>query len=367
MKDGLGEDAIVRIAESLSRIIPDFPKQAFFDEALDGLRMLELKGRVQHIISALNHYLPNDFKKTADILIQLKDNWIPGKPGDSLADFAAWPITDYVGEYGLNHPETALDVLEKLTPLFSAEFAIRPFFIKHRELTLQTVHAWSTDPDEHVRRLASEGSRPRLPWGKRLPEFIGDPSPVLSLLEKLKDDPSEYVRRSVANNLNDISKDHPDQLIALCNRWNKNASTERKWIIRHATRSLVKAGHPQVFGLLGYTVDPKIDFQTMEVFPKEIRLGELIEFSFKLQSTNPKPQSIVIDYAIHHVKANGKTAPKVYKFRSLNIAPGDTVVCTKRHTIKPITTRKYYPGEHAVEILINGKTFGRTGFTLRTS
>jgi 3-methyladenine DNA glycosylase AlkC len=364
MKDGLGAAAVERIAESFVRIMPGFSKQKFINDALSELQALELKGRVRHIINVLNTYLPDDFAKTAETLIRLKPNWIPGDPDDNLSGFAAWPIIDYVGEHGLDHPKKALEVLKELTSMFSAEFAIRPFIIEHFELTFQTLDKWCTDPDEHVRRLVSEGSRPRLPWGQQLPQFIEDPAPVFHLLEKLKDDPSEYVRRSVANNLNDISKDHPEAVIACCKRWKMNASPERQWIIRHATRTLVKAGHPEVFGLLGYTENPKLAFKRLNVSPKAIQLGEFIEFSFQLQSTSSKTQTIVIDYAIHHMKANGQTSPKVFKFRTLKIAPGETIELIKRHAIKPITTRKYYSGEHAVEILINGKTFGRVGFTL---
>ncbi|MEA2069325.1 MAG: hypothetical protein U9P12_09000, partial [Verrucomicrobiota bacterium] len=229
----------------------------------------------------------------------------------------------------------------------------------------QTLEKWCIDPDAHVRRLVSEGSRPRLPWGRQLPQFIADPSPVFQLLEKLKDDPSEYVRRSVANNLNDISKDHPDTVIACCRQWEKNAGTERQWIIRHATRTLVKAGHPDVFGLLGFTESPRIDFQSLDVSPKEIPLGGTIEFKAVLRSESKNMQRVVVDYAIHHMKANGKTSPKVFKFQSLEIAPGETIALSRHHAIKPIATRKYHPGKHAIEILINGKTFARTGFTLR--
>jgi len=364
MKDGLGKAAVERIAESLARTIPGFPKKAFAADAEAGLEALELKERVRHIIGVLHKYLPEDFNEVADILIQLKANWIPGEPGDSLGGFAAWPIIDYVGEHGLGHPEKALDVLKELTGLFSAEFAIRPFISQHFELTFQRLEQWCSDPDEHVRRLVSEGTRPRLPWGTRLPQFINDPSPVFRLLEKLKDDSSEYVRRSVANNLNDISKDHPDAVIALCRRWKKPASPEREWIIRHATRSLVKAGHPDVFGLLGYTENPRMQIQSLDVVPKQIRLGESLEFTVVLKSKAAEPQKVVVDYAVHHMKANGQTSPKVFKLRSVEIAPGKTVELTKRHAIKPVTTRKYHPGKHAIEILVNGKSFGQVGFTL---
>ncbi len=365
MKDGLNAAAITRIAESLSLTVPGFQTAQFITQADSGIDTLELKDRVRHIIAVLNEYLPADFEKTAAALIQLKANWIPGDPTDNLRGFAAWPIIDYIGEYGIDHPETALKALKELTSLFSAEFAIRPFIITHFKTTIQTLEHWANDPDEHVRRLVSEGSRPRLPWGQQLPQFIADPAPVIQLLEKLKDDPSEYVRRSVANNLNDISKDHPEKVIAVCKQWKRGGGKNREWIIRHATRTLVKAGHPAIFGLLGYTEKPKLELRNFTVTPAAIQLGESIEFQLKFQSTNSKPQTVVIDYAIHHMKANGKTSPKVFKFRTLDIAPNETVKLSKRHTIKPITTRKYYAGEHLLEILINGKTFSRAPFTLR--
>ena len=365
MKNGLSDAAVERIAESFVQIRPGFPTRRFINAALSGLQSLELKGRVRHIIAALHSVLPENFNETGDLLLQLRNNWIPGDPDDNLSGFAAWPIIDYVGEHGLHHPEKALAVLKELTVLFSAEFAIRPFLIEHFDLTFQTLEKWCSDSDQHVRRLVSEGSRPRLPWGQQLPQFIADPSPVVQLLENLKDDSSEYVRRSVANNLNDISKDHPEEVIALCRCWHKDAGLNRQRIIRQATRTLVKSGHPDVFGLLGYTENPELALKSLDVAPKAIQLGEYIEFHVQLQSTNFKPQTVVIDYAIHHMKANGRTSPKVFKLRSLEIAPEETVNLTKRHAIKPITTRKYYAGQHVVEILINGKTFGQAGFTLR--
>ncbi|MEN8254588.1 MAG: DNA alkylation repair protein [Verrucomicrobiota bacterium] len=364
MKDGLNGAAVERIAGSLARTIPGFSRKEFAADAVAGLEKLELKERVCHVIGVLHGYLPDDFNETADILIQLKGNWIPGNPNDNLAGFAAWPIIDYVGEHGLGHPEKALGVLKGLTPLFSAEFAIRPFISGHFDLTFQRLSAWCTDPDEHVRRLVSEGTRPRLPWGTHLPQFIDDPSPVFRLLEKLKDDKSEYVRRSVANNLNDISKDHPDAVIACCRRWQKTPSPGRTWIVRHATRSLVKAGHPDVFGLLGYTENPRIELLSLNVSPKQIRLDESLEFTAMLKSKAAVPQKVVVDYAVHHMKASGQTSPKVFKLRSLEIAPGETVELTKRHAIKPVTTRKYHPGRHAIEILVSGKAFGQADFNL---
>ena len=184
------------------------------------------------------------------------------------------------------------------------------------------------------------------------------------MLEELRNDPSEYVRRSVANNLNDISKDHPDQVIALCKRWKKGASPEREWIIRHATRTLVKASHPDVFGLLGYTENPDLDLLSLKVAPAKIQLGESIEFNASLKSTGKTKQQVIVDYVVHHMKANGQTSPKVFKLKALTIAPGETVELTKRHAIKPISTRKYYPGEHAIGFMVNGKTLDLCNFQL---
>lgn len=364
MKDGLDAAAVERIADSLARVAPDFSRNRFVSDAIDGLAPLELKSRVRHISAALNDHLPTDFEKASDILLSLKANWIPGEPGDSQGGFAAWPVIDYVGEYGLDHPEIALPVLKELTSLFSAEFSIRPFIIRHFELTYRHLDQWCDDSDEHVRRLVSESTRPRLPWGQRLPQFIVEPSPVVQLLEKLKDDPEEYVRRSVANNLNDISKDHPDQVVALCRRWGEGAGADRQWIVRHALRTLVKSGHPEVFGLLGYTENPKLEVRSLNIFPKQIYLGEAVEFTFEIQSTGKQRQKVVIDYAVHHMKANGKTSPKVFKYRTVELGPGEGVQLVKHHAINPITTRKYYPGAHAVDILVNGQTYAREAFTL---
>lgn len=357
MKDGLGAAAVGRLAEAFAGILPGFPRERFAAEALDGIERLELKQRVHHLIGVLHRFLPADFPEAADLLVRLRGN-------TGLRGFTAWPIIDYVGEHGLGHPEKALAALKALTPLFSAEFALRPFLLEHQSLTLQTLETWCGDPDEHVRRLVSEGTRPRLPWGKRLPPFIDNPSPVIRLLEKLKDDPSAYVRRSVANNLNDIAKDHPDRVVALCKNWICGAGPDRQRLVRHALRTLVKSGHPDVFGLLGHTTNPKLELLSMGVTPEKILLGEAIEFRFALQSTSSKPQTVVIDYAIHHVKANGTTRPKVFKFRTLALAPGETVELAKRHAIKPITTRSYHPGRHAVELLVNGEPLGQAKFDL---
>jgi len=364
MKDGLGPQAIVRMAAVLQALDAEIATDHFRAKALDGIEQLELKQRVNHLISVLHDFLPADFERAARLLSGLRSHWPAANPDEPLAGFAAWPFIDYIAEFGIDHPEVALPLLRSLTGLFSAEFAIRPFIIRHFEITYRHLLAWVEDCDDNVRRLVSEGTRPRLPWGQRLPDFCQDPSPVLVLLELLKDDGSETVRRSVANNLNDIAKDHPDQVICTCHRWLKNASPERHRIIRHATRSLVKAGHPAVFGLLGYTENPVVQLGSMSLDRAQIRLGESLTFTVELVSGSQQEQNIVIDYAVHHVKANGTKRPKVFKLSTRKLLPGEPVTLRKSHAFHPITTRKYYAGTHAIELLVNGKSLGRVEFEL---
>ncbi len=364
MKDGLGHPAIERIAAAFKRSDNQFPVAKFRQLARSGLETLELKARVHHLIAALHAVLPGEFEQSAALLFAIKEHWDYGDDNDSLSGFAAWPVIDYVAAHGLNHPEIALPLLKHLTPLFSAEFALRPFLTHRPEISYQQLQQWLHDDDAHVRRLVSEGSRARLPWGEQLPQFRRDPTPVLALLEALKDDPSDYVRRSVANNLNDIAKDHPDLVIQTCQRWQQNASKERLWIIRHATRSLIKQGHPGSFALLGHTAAPQLAPLQLRLETKQLRIGETLNFSVTLHSCATQTQSLVVDYALHHVKANGQTKPKIFKLKSFTIAPGETVTLSHKRSFKTISTRRYYPGQHTLELLINGAPMGNCHFLL---
>lgn len=364
MKDGLGEVALERIINGLLRAGADFSPASFRKDALSSLHQLELKDRVRHLILVMGRHLPESFPETAKILGCIRDHWGETDPSDKLCYFAAWPIINYVAEYGLNHPDTSLDLLRYLTPLYTGEFAIRPFIETHRKQTYQQLLIWCMDPSEHVRRLASEGCRPRLPWGKQLLSYIKDPTDVIALLENLRDDPSDYVRRSVANNLNDISKDHPEIVIETCRRWLADAVPERKWIIKHATRTLVKAGHPEVFPLLGYTENPKLEITPPTLQPTTVCLGTPLQISTQITSTSEKSQHIVIDYAIHFMKANGRSSPKVFKWKNLILKPQQTLILEKNHPLKAINTRRYYPGIQRIEIMVNGKTTTDSEFSL---
>ncbi|NTS78586.1 DNA alkylation repair protein [Catenovulum sp. SM1970] len=370
MKSGLAEPAIKRIANAFEQLVPSFDTKAFQSACLKDIEQLELKQRVIHIAHTLAGFLPKEFSACATILAQVPSVWDHGEPDDPLSTFAAWPVTDFVAEFGMQQPDVSLDLLAKLTPLFSAEFAIRPFIIQYPELTHQYLTKWLSSSDEHVRRLVSEGTRPRLPWGMQLQNYIQDPSDNLPLLKHLACDESLYVRRSVANHLNDIAKDHPDIVINTCQDWltsytKKAEQAHLTWLIKHATRTLVKAGHPEVFPLLGYEQNPNITASTLTIEQNSIELGESINFAIKLRSGAQHAQKLVVDYAIYFVKANGEQKPKVFKLKNILLPAQGEINLEKVHTIKAITTRKYYPGTHKVALMINGKEITSQCFELQ--
>lgn len=360
------------MAEHLGRVHPPFDVGGFATEAQHGLEDLELKARAAQITDALERYLPDDFPQAVAVLTGSLDP-VTDAPVDALQSgatdrgirgWAVMPMADYVARRGLGDVPLSLDALKAMTMRFSSEFAIRPFLIHHPQDTLRALTAWRTHENEHVRRLVSEGSRPRLPWGIQLKAFIRDPAPVLDLLEGLKDDASEYVRRSVANNLNDISKDHADVAAATARSWMKDADQNRERLVRHAMRTLIKAGHADALKALGYG-KPKVRLERFSLSSAGIALGETLAFDVEIASAAKSAQPLILDYAIHHVRANGKTSPKVFKWKSLELPGGETFSANKRHTIKPVTTRRYYAGTHSVEILVNGQSLGRKDFELK--
>ncbi len=370
MKEGLDRAAVERIADNFRRGWRPFPRLQFVKQATTGLNKLELKQRVDHVIAALGHALPDEYPRAIKIVTTVGQKWDRGDESDPLAGFAAWPVIDYVAAFGLEHPELSLAALAELTPLFSAEFAIRAFILQHEPLTLATLSDWTSHADHHVRRLVSEGTRPRLPWGQRLVRFVDDPRPAIALLDRLRDDETEYVRRSVGNHLNDIAKDHPELVIRTCRRWQRakassaEAKDNRTWIIGRATRTLVKDAHPDVWPLLGYADPPEVRVTGFRLTPKAIRLGEAIHFTAKIRSEADTPQRLAVDYAVHHVKAAGHTSAKVFKLRDVTLAAGASLAIDRRHAIEAITTRRYHSGRHTIELRINGQSFGRRNFQL---
>lgn len=375
-KNFLGPAVVADMARHLQRAGAatgaGFDARRFKSLALDGLEALEMKARAQHLCNALEHTLPEDFDAAADVMetalasMDSADDAAPDNPAphaDGLSGWAVWPLTEYVARHGHADTPRALQALHAMTQRFTGEWAIRPFIVREPDLVFRTLSAWSEDPSPHVRRLVSEGSRPRLPWGMVLKPLVDDPSPTLPLLLRLMDDKSPYVRRSVANHLNDIAKDHPHLVEAWLREHLPGATTERLALLRHASRTLVKRGHAGVLGALGVGERFK-GSAVFGVSPRKVQVGGSLEMQVSLSSTARTPQRLAIDYAVHHVKANGSTSPKVFKGWSFELAPGETRTLVKRHSLRPITTRSYYPGEHRIELVINGQPVAEAGFRL---
>jgi 3-methyladenine DNA glycosylase AlkC len=336
-----------------------------------GLDRLELKQRVAHVANALAATLPADFAAAAAVLERSlappRADTDVGKLAATdagLAGWIVWPMTEFVAQRGLAFPERALRALRELTQRSTAEFAIRPFLVAHEELTLRTLHSWLADPNPHVRRLISEGSRPRLPWGIRLRRFVADPSRTLPLLEALQDDASEYVRRSVANHLNDIAKDHPGVVAAWLERHLPAAPPPRRALLQHASRTLIKRGDRRVLAAWGLAGTLR-GAATLRITPQRVRLGERMQLAVSLWSTAQRAQRLVVDYVVHHVKADGSTSPKVWKGWRLELARGERRELTKGHSWQPTTIRTDRPGRHAVDLLVNGRVVAQAAFTLQ--
>lgn len=345
----------------------------FVKMASHKLDTLELKARSNQISAALLKNMPQDFVQAAAIITRAlapasKTETIQFKSGNQgLAGWMMMPITDYVAHASLQPNATFLNeglkLLHACTQRFSAEFSIRPFLRDHTDKTLSVLHDWAGDDSVHVRRLVSEGTRPYLPWGLRLHVFAKDPSPILPLLEHLKNDASEYVRRSVANNLNDIAKDNPDLVVQIAHSWWDESNKARTKLIKHACRTLLKNGHPDALALFGYP-PAKLDATSITVSSKSLKMGDEQFLTLKIENKLNSSQQLLVDYAMHHQKANGKMSLKVFKWTSLTLAPNTQKTLVKKHSFKAVTTRKYYAGKHKVEVLINGKTFASDEFDL---
>jgi len=360
---------ISQMGHHLARDNPHFDVHGFVETACNGLESLELKQRSNHIRDSLLTTLPADHRTACQMMLgslhPVEDAELGQETMDNLGirGWAIMPMADVVAMRGIQDFDFSLDVLAQLTKRFSAEFAIRPFFIHDPQAALKKAKSWSRNGNFHVRRLASEGSRPRLPWGLQIQSFIHDPCPLLPLLEELRNDGHEYVRRSVANNLNDIAKDHPNTVAEVADRWMKGADKETERLVRHACRTLVKKGHGPTLKALGYG-PPEIEIKGLQVATPVVRLGKSLNFSLTICSTAQSLQPLIVDFIIHHRMANGRTSPKTFKWKNLDLASGDLVTISKKHPIKPITTRTFYAGRHILEIQINGEIVAKATFEL---
>lgn len=371
-KNLLNFAGVRRAGVELERAWPAFDRRDFERIAsAERLAELELKARAMCVADALEATLPDSFDRACSVIEASLGAPVPvdgvaaarDERATGLAGWIVWPLGEFVARRGLDEPERALRALRELTQRLTAEFAIRPFVVRHPKLVLATLQRWTNDPSAHVRRLCSEGTRPRLPWGLRLDAFVTDPSPTLPLLAALQDDQSEYVRRSVANHLNDIAKDHPDVVVAWVKRHLPDATPARRALLSHASRTLVKSRHPKMLALWGAGAKfvGRVKFTAT---PARVQIGETVELRLELTSTAAKRQALLIDYVVHHVRANGATSPKVFKGWKLELGARERRELSKRHSFRPVTTRKYYPGRHTFEVSLNGSLVARAHVAL---
>lgn len=365
----------------LQRVWPRFNRHAFEQQAASGLDALEFKARAMQLANALEATLPDRFALAADLIeaslapptaldaegepVGLANNEHGDADEPGLRGWVVWSLAEFVARRGMDDLPRALACLHALTQRFSAEFAIRPFIQRHPDTVFATLAQWVNDPSAHVRRLVSEGSRPRLPWGLRLQALVADPSPSLPLLRALQDDTSAYVRRSVANHLNDIAKDHPDLVASWVQAHRPGASAHREALLRHASRSLIKQGHAPTLSAWGLGRGLQGEAR-LRLSAPHASVGGHIGLEVALHSTATAPQTLVIDYLVHHVRANGDTSPKVFKGWKRVLEPGERCTLGKHHSLRPVTTRTLYPGRHRIELQINGEVCAEASFDLMT-
>jgi 3-methyladenine DNA glycosylase AlkC len=361
-KDLINERSIRALADDLQRAAGDFPTEDFVGRCTAGLDELELKERVRKVAAELYRLLPDDWNDALRLMVAALGPALPGAEKVSSGT-RFWPLLQVVEDHGGQDPPASLQALHAMTQRFSAEFAIRPLIEADPAGVLSVLRTWAHDPNLHVRRLVSEGTRPRLPWGRRLSRFVADPAPTLELLELLKDDPEGYVRRSVANHLNDVAKDHPELVVTIARRWWVGAGAERRKLVKHALRTLLKAGDPGALEVLGFG-PPQLESGPLELERARVLYGSELAFSIDLRSVKPSDQALMVDYAIHFPRKNGSLSAKVFKGGTRTLEPGGTWSFSKRHPLKRVTTRKHYGGRHFVEILANGRCLARAAFEL---
>jgi 3-methyladenine DNA glycosylase AlkC len=347
-----------RLAADLLRVHPAFPAKRFVRDACDGLDELELLDRGRHIARALGDHLPASYPDAVAVLLRSlgPEHASEELIGAGMAPFFYLPHTIFVAERGLDEFEVSMHAQYELTKRFSAESSIRAFLNRYPERTIQQLQSWASDANPHVRRLVSEGTRLRLPWAPRVPWLDTNPQRVLTLLDLLKDDPASLVRRSVANNLNDLGKVHPDLLMRTCESWLDGASAQRRDLVEHALRSAVKRGEPDALRLLGYGKKPLVSVDGVRIAPRRVAIGGRVTVDFALKSRSRVAQDLLVDLAVHFVKANGRTSAKVFKVLRIALAPGGRAACSMSVSLAIHTTRKPQPGRHAVAVIINGVT-----------
>ena len=361
LKDYFTAEVIGDIGERIRSVHAPFDTNAFVTNALgtdwNGLTFTE---RSRRIANALWAGIGLDVVPTLDVLVAALPDELDDPEGALNEGFSLWPFGDAIAAHAVDQMDAGLDACEELTKCFTSEFAVRPFLARYPE-ALDRVALWAHDPNEHVRRLASEGTRPRLPWATRLDLPIDT---VLTILTELRADPSLYVRRSVANHLNDLAKADSDRIVRLAESWHAEGVEETTWIVRHAMRNHLKQGDPRVLAMFGYE-PAAIDVAGLAIAPSSAAIGESVSITFDLVERAGRDQKLMIDLVVGYVKSNGSVSPKVFKFKDFELAAGASQPCTKKLDMVVRSTRALYPGQHSVTVRVNGADLATATFELR--
>ncbi|KLT66687.1 DNA alkylation repair protein [Pedobacter sp. BMA] len=361
LKDLYSHSFYDKLSDALSKTVPGFDQQKFIAKIFTpDFQSKELKERMKHTTAVVHQFLTDDYRENIQLIKktieQLKLN---GVGADGLAYMF---LPDYLETYGIDFFEESAEALEFVTQFVSCEFAVRPFILKYQDQMICRMEEWSLHASHKVRRLASEGSRPRLPWAMGIPYLKKDPSSILPILENLKQDDSEYVRRSVANSLNDIAKDHPEVIVDIAKKWS-GLSSHTDAIIKHGSRTLLKQGHPAILKHYGLD-DDGILLSNFKLLTPVVKIGERLHFSFTIKNENPGERKVRLEYAVYYKKQNGQNTKKVYKISERQYLPGSGINITRAQKFVLITTRKFHPGDHQVSIIINGSEKHKLSFEL---
>ena len=347
-------ESVNNLAKALADVWDGFDIEGFVASMFtDEFAAMELKAKMRYTTQCLHKFLPEDYRQALDIL---------KKAAPNIKGAEAMSMPDYVDLYGMDDWAASLPALRFFTRFASAEFAIRPYIVKDPQKTMDTLLQWADDEDEKVRRLASEGCRPRLPWAMALPEFKKDPSLIFPILEKLKNDPSEFVRRSVANNLNDISKDHPDVVLDLCGQW-LGISNETDKIVKHACRTLLKSGDTKAMRLFGYGDPANLFVEELALDKSTIPIGEHIMVTFNLNVRENADCKVRLEFTVHYMKAKGNHSKKVFQIIEKTFPPG-VHPFKRKLSFADMSTRKHHPGPHPIAVIINGEEKARVTLEL---
>lgn len=344
-----------KLSVQLKKEYPEFNKKKFLSLVFNNeWDKKELKQRMRHASLSLREVLPADFRKSLNILI---------KASGGIRGFDAMIFSDYVEVYGLDDPEASIPSLEHFTQLCSSEFAVRPFIIKYPKLMLKQEKKWAKSKIPQVRRLASEGFRPRLPWAMALPEFKKDPIPLIPVLETLINDKEEFVRRSVANNLNDIAKDNPEITLSFAKKW-QGKGPEIDAVLKHALRTQLKNGDSEALALFGYKTKTDVSMKDFKINPAVVPAGGTLNFSFTLINKTGSPVKLRVEYGLYYLKAKGNHSRKIFKIAE-NTYKEKNITFKRSRSFADLTIRKHNPGRHRISIIVNGHELGIKEFTLK--